>query len=1348
MHAESNKPSSLLALTTLYGVIGGLMCVPITVSFCSIIFRDAAFESFMPLLVKLVLFSSAIHQICFCIFSSLPFAVGQVQDAGLIFLSAMAGSVATGCTAMNNKAAIVPTTLFTLAISTSTLGLMLIAVSKMKLASVIQYLPMPVIGGYLAFIGFFCGEAGLQMMAGVANSADLFASRSIILLLPGVVAGGGMYVLLRTVKSPFVLPVCMILVLVIFYCVLLVTNTSLEQARNYGWISPLSPSVAFYSSWLLFDVRLVEWSLLPRQIFRLLGMFLVVAFSSSLDVAAIEMELGLPLDYDRELNTVGISNLASGILGGYTGSYIFTQTIFNMRRGVQNRLCGYIIAAIEIAMILNPISIICILPKMFFGSLLILISIDLLQEWLIAARKKMMISEYIVCLLTFAAIKMTEIETGMLIGIIFAMISFVITYAKLQTVSVATLQTSTVIRTFEERAALMNQKGKVVTISLKGYIFFGSAVRILEEVKSYVVIRQNNVSNGEEFRSSPIIDSNRQVHATPPRMKNNVSTDSLVTEEFTPLLMGTTITADGINSIVKVHNNRNHSYGNKVSESISIPITDTKKTKLTPGKNGTESRTNMISPLTTSPSASYIDSMSVYNLSEFDIQRLHQAWSVNKTQPYIDKSSNIPNGTQKLPPTGLDKNAIKSKEDNNNNNQVTSNGMSNGHAFDSIANGNSPNKSNKNVSDVEQGINTISAFSPPSLAIHTYQNQHNLNDDNNKNKPDQQELDYDNYDVEKEIELETFSNNHHKVNSGKNKRGAFHPSTSMDTMLPLRTAPNRSMSLGDASHMTSSVSLSNINNVSLLNAVWKDQQIGRIRRQHQHKIRSNSDLSMLGPTSIPSEPVSMYRSKSDSPPKMRREISFVLNNPPKLGIHPNNSQNKNNNDVNNERYEQIQKPADVTRDNQLYHQPYLYNPLEDEDDSSVHGGTEYLILDFTGVLGVDATAARSCFLMLVQLMRAAGVTVIFAQMSESIEQLFRAHNVINEETQLNVIAIPLLDDALEWCEEQVLFSAENQPVETTQVDTQPSTLLKTPRGLKRDIHYYTRAWQQRQQQTEMKGRPSCFNSVFGVNNHHNNGIISNDSFESISIISTTALRRILLDYLEIEDIYDDNNNDKRVQEPLSSKLLLSRLLSTSILTQYFKRITFESRELIYDRGQTADKIYFIEKGAVEIVAIYNNDNNSQNRTNNKNNNNTINTNHNIHHTNKNSTPNQPYNPNTPLSFSIFHHRASPSNNYDVLNENDDNEGGHSSTVQRVNKVSSGGVFGEADFILGRKHGLRAYALSPGSLWTLNRQSLSDMEVREPQLCMLLQHTLLKSLAMAVSTVSMGQTDQHHSLLQL
>jgi len=86
-------------------------------------------------------------------------------------------------------------------------------------------------------------------------------------------------------------------------------------------------------------------------------MLLVVAFSSSLDVAAIEMELGLPLDYDRELQTVGLSNLLSGCCGGFTGSYIFSQTIFNLRRGVtdDSRVCGWTVAVLELLVVVRQI---------------------------------------------------------------------------------------------------------------------------------------------------------------------------------------------------------------------------------------------------------------------------------------------------------------------------------------------------------------------------------------------------------------------------------------------------------------------------------------------------------------------------------------------------------------------------------------------------------------------------------------------------------------------------------------------------------------------------------------------------------------------------------------------------------------------------------------------------------------------------------------------------------------------------------------------------------------------------------------------------------------------------------
>lgn len=78
-------------------------------------------------------------------------------------------------------------------------------------------------------------------------------------------------------------------------------------------------------------------SLLHCQVPKMLGLFFVVTFGSCLDVAAIQADMPHPIDFNRELGTVGLSNVIVGLSGaGYTGSYIFSQV---MQRGVCVRAC-------------------------------------------------------------------------------------------------------------------------------------------------------------------------------------------------------------------------------------------------------------------------------------------------------------------------------------------------------------------------------------------------------------------------------------------------------------------------------------------------------------------------------------------------------------------------------------------------------------------------------------------------------------------------------------------------------------------------------------------------------------------------------------------------------------------------------------------------------------------------------------------------------------------------------------------------------------------------------------------------------------------------------------------------
>lgn len=62
-----------------YGLINASICLPASISFSTIIFRHEAFAPHLPVLVRLVIFSSAVHAAIFVWLSSMPFAVGQVQ---------------------------------------------------------------------------------------------------------------------------------------------------------------------------------------------------------------------------------------------------------------------------------------------------------------------------------------------------------------------------------------------------------------------------------------------------------------------------------------------------------------------------------------------------------------------------------------------------------------------------------------------------------------------------------------------------------------------------------------------------------------------------------------------------------------------------------------------------------------------------------------------------------------------------------------------------------------------------------------------------------------------------------------------------------------------------------------------------------------------------------------------------------------------------------------------------------------------------------------------------------------------------------------------------------------------
>jgi SulP family sulfate permease len=278
-------------------------------------------------------------------------------------------------------------------------------------------LPTCVVGGYLAYIGLFCGMAGVELMAGTSDVTMAVAMDKIAFILPGIMGGLFIYGLVRTLWHMAVLPTCLALLISFFYFILWVQNVSVEEATDHGWIAKTEESAVWYHSWDYLRFDKVLWTALPKLLVTELGMIFVVGLTSSLDIAAIELELKQPLDYNGELQMIGISNFVSGITGGYSGSYIFTQSIFSLRAGIRTRLAGYMLAFCQILFLIAPFSILAYVPSFFFGSLLSMICMDLVFEWLIESRQNLTDVEYILCWATFVLIILVGAEYGIVLGV-------------------------------------------------------------------------------------------------------------------------------------------------------------------------------------------------------------------------------------------------------------------------------------------------------------------------------------------------------------------------------------------------------------------------------------------------------------------------------------------------------------------------------------------------------------------------------------------------------------------------------------------------------------------------------------------------------------------------------------------------------------------------------------------------------------------------------------------------------------------------------------------------------------------------------------------------------------------
>jgi SulP family sulfate permease len=205
-----------------------------------------------------------------------------------------------------------------------------------------------------------------------------------------------------------------------------------------------------------------------------------------MNATGIELDTDSDVDLDQELRSVGFQNLAAGAGGGVPGYPAVSLSLISARLGATNRLVGVVVAAVAGCVLVLGELVLNLVPTPLLGSLLVWIGAAVTYEWLVSTARRLAIWEYLIVVLIFLVIVGVSFTTGILVGLVAAIVLFVVEYARVDSVR-HVLTGENYQSTFEmseERGEALRKFGEALLIvRLQGFIFFGTSDRLRKKIE-------------------------------------------------------------------------------------------------------------------------------------------------------------------------------------------------------------------------------------------------------------------------------------------------------------------------------------------------------------------------------------------------------------------------------------------------------------------------------------------------------------------------------------------------------------------------------------------------------------------------------------------------------------------------------------------------------------------------------------------------------------------------------------------------------------------------------------------------------------------------------------------------
>jgi SulP family sulfate permease len=477
------------------GMVGGLIVLSTSISYPAVIFTGA-FEPYLGTGIQMALFGSAVLGAAVAVGSSYPAAIANIQIETGVVLGVLSAAISESLGARGAGAPGLATLVAAIVLSSVSLGVVFIALGVFRLGNVIRYVPFPVIAAFLAYIAWLLLRGGMSTMIG----QPLSLPASVLLLqpsllphwLPGALAAIGLLILQLVHRHYLNMPVALVASVAVFWLIVWLTGTSAAELRTAGYLlagpspeqswSPVAPLVALTQA---------DWTVVLRQLPQVVIVWLVGMIALLVIASGVEMVSRSNIDLDQELRVAGIGNLMSGLGGGLPGYHSTSASLLSHYIGTKSRLVGLISAAICASVLLFGGPLLAHVPKLLLGLVLIYLALGIAANLALDRWPKLPLADRGILLVVLLSLIWLGFVQGIVIGIIAGLAVFAFNYARIDAVRASgsgASYASNVLRPPAQRRLLVDHGAAIQVIRLQGYLFFGSAHRVLERVSARLTL--------------------------------------------------------------------------------------------------------------------------------------------------------------------------------------------------------------------------------------------------------------------------------------------------------------------------------------------------------------------------------------------------------------------------------------------------------------------------------------------------------------------------------------------------------------------------------------------------------------------------------------------------------------------------------------------------------------------------------------------------------------------------------------------------------------------------------------------------------------------------------------------